>query len=337
MDSKFKLKSAKLSLLSSEESSLLKNILDAVCLGGKDRDRHIKLLSTYPLRLVYALAENSAELNSIMDSDIFLNGCWARQLKFLGYPYHEIVSFDKADKLTLFSQLKGAFLMSEFNNNPDLENPEAMVILNKACDIGMFSALVKRLKFYSNMLAKESSSAVTQKDIKTCMEFILKDVQKLSNLYWTIGCIDSALILFNVVNCYYAMQGHKQSVEQFFMAPKFSWLDEYDHESPYPITVLKVAIENLYIAQLLCQVTPSKRIIDEISHGKGLFSSLEQSFSSFEELQSMVVRKLTALHVPLIESFCRNAFIHAVKTINQYYPELELPHELPERSLTVKS
>jgi len=96
------------------------------------------------------------------------------------------------------------------------------------------------------------------------------------------------------------------------------------------LMVLKAAVENIYIARLLADYPPSKEISDQITHGNGLLAGLEESFASPEELQGFVIKNLNNLHVPLVESFCRNAYEHSVNIINKNYPDLELPEELPQ-------
>ncbi|VVC75411.1 hypothetical protein AQUSIP_07010 [Aquicella siphonis] len=331
---------AALSSLNSNEEKILNIILDILHAGNDkaaDKEKIIKILATYPLRLLYALSERSPEINELLESNDYLNSCWSSMLKKLGYPSIPIVSFDQTRKISLFSQLKGAFLLSELNKHPDLKNPNSFAILNKACEIGMFHALVRRLNYISELIVKRSGNKNNHDEIDTYIQFILRDVNKLSNLYWAIGCIDAALILFNIVNYYFEASNYKLSIERFFMLAKtnhFSWMTQYDDKNaPYPILILEAAVENLYIARLLSDFPQSNAISDQISHGKGLIADFEEHFANPGELQSLVVKKLNMLNIPLVESFCRNAFQHSIKTVNARYPEFELPQDLSQLNL----
>lgn len=103
---------AALSSLNSNEEKILNIILDILHAGNDkaaDKEKIIKILATYPLRLLYALSERSPEINELLESNDYLNSCWSSMLKKLGYPSIPIVSFDQTRKISLFSQLKGAF------------------------------------------------------------------------------------------------------------------------------------------------------------------------------------------------------------------------------------
>lgn len=148
----------------------------------------------------------------------------------------------------------------------------------------MFHALVRRLNYISELIVKRSGNKNNHDEIDTYIQFILRDVNKLSNLYWAIGCIDAALILFNIVNYYFEASNYKLSIERFFMLAKtnhFSWMTQYDDKNaPYPILILEAAVENLYIARLLSDFPQSNAISDQISHGKGLIADFEEHFAN---------------------------------------------------------
>lgn len=296
-----------------------------------EMEKVVNSLSHYPLKLLYALSERSPEINALLETNDYLNTCWSAMLAQLEYPSIPIESFDGQKKISLFSQLKGAFLLSELNKYPDLRNPNALAMLNKACEIGMFHALIQRLNYFTGIIMQSDGIKRDQEELDTYIQYILNDVHRLSNLYWAIGCIDSALILFNVVNYYFEKSDYKIFIERFFATAKtmhFSWMTAYtDKNTPYPIRILEAAVENLYIARLLTDYPQSKEISDQITHGRGLLAGHEEHFTNSDELQKLVMKELNMLQLPLVESFCRRAYQQAAKIINDQYPDMELPSE----------
>ena len=155
---------------------------------------------------------------------------------------------------------------------------------------------------------------------------------QLSNLYWSIGCMDSAIILFDIVDYLFKLKNNQTYINHFFMfgnINQFSWIKKYDDiNCPYPIALLETAIENLYIARQLADFQQSMDIANQITQGKGLFTGFEGRFNSYEDLHKLVKKKLNSLNVPLADSFCRKAFEHSEKLISQYFPDYVAPHEL---------
>lgn len=329
-----------LTYLNSDEEKIFQQILVNLHPANSEaKTKMIETLSTYPLRLLYAFSEKSPKINELLETDSSLNESWAYRLENMEYPYHRIQAFNKKSGISLFSQMKGAHLLDILDKNPDgLHRPDLFAILAKACDLGMYQALIMRLNFYSAKLLDKDERKKNPDTMDNYAQLMLMDVDKLNNLYWAIGCIDSSLILFNIINYYFELPNYKPHINQFFMFGKnnqssdqFSWMNKYDdNRRPYPIAILEVAVENLYLARLLAEFPESKKISDQISHGEGLLVSLGESFSSYQELENRIKEELTSLHVPLIETFCRQAYKHAVKTIHKQYPDYVMPEE-PEQ------
>lgn len=331
---------AELSSLQPNEEIILSTILNIINTGDDravDKEKVIQVLANYPLRLLYALSERSPEINELLESNDVLNLHWSSLLQKLEYPSIIITSFDKTKEISLFAQLKGAFLLSELNKNPDLNHSTSFAILNKACQIGMFNAMIKRLNFTCDLIMQKNKTKKDSDTMDTYVEFILKDVQSLSNLYWAIGCIDASLILFNIVQYYFETSSQKYYIDQFFMPAKsgnFSWISKYDDKNnPYPILILEKAVESLYVARLLANFPQSQLITEQITHGKGLLAGYEDSFKTPDELQNLITKKLNMLQVPLVETFCNTAFQHSIQLINEYYPDVELPQDLSQLSM----
>jgi len=337
--------------LSSEDKETLDKILEI--LHGQDdieKAEMIETLGDYPFKDLYAFSENSPEVHSLLEKNEYLNTCWAKRLKKINQPSCRISPFDKNEEMevSIFSQLKGVVLMKQLDTyienekekgkEPDLSHPDIFPILNKACDLGIFKALVLRLGHYTKLINKSGRNKEDSDAITTYIEYQFHDVHKLSNLYWALGCIDSSLVLFN--NAKYYFKSFKDNIDSFFstaMTSQFSWLTKYDDKHrPYPIAILELAVENIYIARLLSEFPESKQITDEIMHDKGLLAGFEKIFSNVDELQKYVMKKLEDLDIKLVESFCRNAYKHSIQTIHEHHPDYELPEELPQDWLRVK-
>lgn len=319
--------------LSDKETRALNAIIKILTAEPNDqnaKDVIVQTLTTYPLRLLYAFSFNSEILNELLETDPILNRKWATFLKTLHYPYHEISSCDGTLKISLFTQLKGAYLLSELAKHSNLADRAAFPIMNKACELGIYHALIKRLNFFCDMLT--NSDGKNPEMLNTYLQFILKDVATLSNLYWTMGNIDVTLILFNTVNKMFAIDAQKNSIDRFFFSAKtnhFSWLQKYDvSDKPYPIMLLEVAVENLYLARLLHDMPASQRITAELSRANNAFEGFEGEFSDFADLQHLAMKKMHALHVPLVATFCQVAFDHATARINELFPDHVISAEI---------
>jgi len=323
-----------LTKLKENEQKILHTMLEVFHANTTEgNDMIIEYLQTYPLSLIFKLSEHSKELADFMESNDELNAYWASLLQDLEYPNHQITSFDGKLTLSLFVQLKGAFLLSEFQKQLELKHASAEVFLKRACDIGMFHALARRINDQIENMKAEKPTKLDNDRVDTLMHFLLQDIKKLCNLYWSIGCIDSAFTLFNVIDFLMNMPAQKKLTDQFlkiFTDTKASWQTEFnDKNLPFAITAIEEALENLYMAKLLSELPQSKLITDQLSQGRGLLANLEKQFKSPQEVQLFVKNKLEALHIPLADSFCMNAFNHVKQSIKQFHPEYKLPAELP--------
>jgi hypothetical protein len=307
-----------LSVLSDQEEKILAAILNKLKSGSvKDSERAqvIQYIADYPVDLLYKLSVKNSSVNDLLESNEYLNKAWASMLKDLGYPYHPITSVDGKVTLSLFQQLKGAYLLSEFQKNPDFRNFNSASILNKACEIGMFQALILRLNNLSESIARNNGDKADPDRIDTNIRQILQDAQKLSNLYWSIGSLNAAQNLFKVTNYFFKKEEHTSTIERFFLpakANKFSWSGKYnDKDSPYALEALKCAMELLHSAEILFEFPESKKITEEVTGGKGIFYGHEDTFSNALELRKLVMKKLDELQIPLPTTFSEEALNQA--------------------------
>lgn len=316
-----------LSCLSSDEEKLKSDLINVLTKEKPESQvykRTLECLGRYPARVLFVLSANSPEIYHVLDNDASLASAWSVRLKKLKLPEQAIHSFDQMKIVTPFTQIIGDYLMHLYEKHEEM-SPLALTILDKACQLGIYSALIKRMNLFSEKLRRTKPDNSNDTEMRSLTNTILDDAAAISNLYWSIGGIDSALILFAVANRYFDIEPQKLLVERFFMPAsrnKFSWLSMYDADScPYPVVLIEAAIENLYFAQLVVAFPESVKAVDGISHGKGMLAGFESHFQNRDELQKHVFTLLDNLHFPLIESFCRNAYGHAVKKIQSRYPE----------------
>ncbi len=139
--------------LSAEDSMLKNGILKLLQSGYElEKKREFHKIPQFNPKLLFALAEDSAEINHLFETDPELQKEWARILKDdIKLSGAQVTSFDKKVTVSLFSQIKGAYLVSLLENQ-NINNPNALELLNKACELGMGSALNIRMNYFINKL-----------------------------------------------------------------------------------------------------------------------------------------------------------------------------------------
>lgn len=324
-----RVKFEELKLLSTNESKVLSTLLERLAAAKDDQeeiDKVLRYLTTYPLKLVYALSENSELLNKLCNENAMLTKSWCILLQRLNYPAQTITSIDSKTVITPFATLKGAYLMSEIQKNPDLNQPNTFAMLGKACELGLYHALIMRLNFYADKL-KQQKGKLDPETTDLYIQFILKDAEKLSQCYWSPGCLNAALTLFDIINYTFSDERYRPIIERFFMPSrinKFSWLTQYDDRNcPFPVRLLEAAIEMLYLTSMLADFSESKLLIDQITSNQGLLATLGSNMTTPDDVQRLIISKLDSLSVPLTESFCRASFQHALSTVNKHYPDYQ--------------
>lgn len=296
--------------MSQEGRIVLENTLNIFEECGISSDKmceQITLLGSLNLWTLYILSENSQFIHAILDNNSHLNTVWKKLLKKGGFPDCEFVSRDKKIKVTLFSQIKGAVLLTAFDKYENKYDQPALEVLNKACDLGIYSALIECLNFYCDYIKEHINNRSDRETVDTYVQFIIRDTTKLCNLYGAMAHVDSAFVLFNVAGYYLKQNEHKQHVSHFFnpAANKFSWQDKYHAEDcPRPVVLFGAAIENLYMAELLASDPLSINACEQLLHSRDALAGFEGSYAGAKALEKTIKDKLTKLGIPLVDAFC---------------------------------
>lgn len=259
-----------------------------------------------------ALAETNPAINHYLDTEPRLNAQWQSLLKDLDFPDFELLSLDQRKNVSPFTQLKGVVLLEELKKLGDtsqdstldrLSNPNSMTILNRACELGMHDALIKRMKLNIHLLKKD-------KDPQSCIEKIVKDAELDMNIYWTYGCVYAGLELFALANYLHSKASVKLNNERFFQfgTHNFSWIDQYNNNKNIPafIIIVEIAVEYFFLAMELSKHSMSQKIESVMSRSLGVFLELGK-YKEIAEVEKDLMKKLDEFNIPLKESFCAKA------------------------------
>lgn len=337
MSSSTQTKLPDMTTLSEGEEEALKSIeetFDNPNSTAEEKQKILKWVSTYPVRLLYAFSKKSQKINDLFETNPYLNERWSLILKQLGYTCNNITSFDKTKKVSLFTQLKAVALLRELNKHPDLNSYNSFVLLNEASQLGLFDALMMRLKYYDKKLFEMDFNKADVDAIDRQLDMVLHDANMLSNLYWSVGSLDAGITLLNVTDYFLSSKKYKEMTEQFLGTSnpnQFSWLTKYnDKHAPYPILILETAVESIYKGFLIANTPQSKKITDQVAPGNDLLYVFGEGVRTPAEVQQYIVDNLKAMDIPQIDSFCAIAFERALKKVSQHYHDIELPKNLEE-------
>jgi hypothetical protein len=236
----------------------------------------------------------------------YLNSVWVKHLQKLEYPHCEFISSDKMMSVSRFAQLKGAVLLSAYAEYKDQYSQPALEILNKACELGLYSALIQRLEFYNKFIATHINDDKYQETIDSYVQYMLRDILTLTRLYGSMAHIDSAFILFKLASTFLQREEQKLNMNYFFMSSatnKFSWITMYNtKEVPLPVTLLSASLEHLFKAELLENDPISKRASQHILRSDNLLSGFDDTISDPVQLKAQVKQKLNQIGIPLVDS-----------------------------------
>jgi hypothetical protein len=294
----------------------------------EQKDQIIQWILAFPIKTVYALSRNSQKFKDLCEQNDFLMDSWISILQRKQYLHAIGRSFDKTEKASVFNQLKGAVLVSEMRKSSNLN----LSLLNEGCQLEMYDALMMRLNVYDKKLADIDLNKTHFDEIETLLRSIFIDANTVSNLYWSVGFLNSGIILLNIVDCLFASKDIQSLVKIFLLPAKtssFSWFSKYeDKQRPFPITVLETALENIYTGLLIANMPQSKAISNQLVSVNKIFSIIGEDINSFDDVQQYLIESLKSLDIPLVESFCENAFNHSIKAIIKLYPDCDLPDSL---------
>jgi hypothetical protein len=135
-------------------------------------------------------------------SEIFRNYCdsfrhptlWQDYLKLRGFHGSDLPTLHGGDPSTNLEQYIGHFLFSQWNNSQNKANE--MALLDKACKLKIFPALVARCDYHLEIL-KNNPNKVDELEGK-----ILEDIAAIQDQYWAPGYMYSFSVFMNLAQLY---------------------------------------------------------------------------------------------------------------------------------------
>lgn len=319
----------KLTTLNAGENSVLEDIKEDIAEQTNDNiDEYIKQYQTRPAQLiafVFRLSQNDKMVDEHFNKDPHLNEAWVQLLsQYKGYPAFEMRSLDNKESISIFSRLKGAYLIAQ---DPEFND---IGLLTECCRLGMYQALVTRLTRTKDFI--EEKAAEQKTDISTYInqmitKIILPDVTKVGNLYWSIGFINAANALFNLAKYCFTHPSAKVANELFQQRLKKNrWTEEYKKDDcpPY-VTFLKVAMESFYKAMELKDHEISKKITACIYPEHGLLTGFHDQIKNAEDAENYFKNFISSLGIEPPGPFCEQAKANAKKEVEILLSRTENP------------
>jgi hypothetical protein len=313
--------------LGQEETLILKIMVDDN--SEKTKQHLVSIIPDFTYERIYKLAENNADFNLLCETHPGLDRFWEAELKKEKHPSEVIESMDnkQTPPCSRFSRIKAAFLLTRLG---DIEKMDVsgFALLHKACDYGLYKALVQRLTLFAR---KINNSDPEDNNVKSAIIYAKKDAVTLSNLYWSVGMVNAGNALLNVANNCYQLKIQQPAIKTFQDNVKnnfnqWRWSEKYNDKSlPDYVQVLHLAFKSFYKAKLLADFPMSKELIKEIYPEKGLLTETE--FTDWKEAEKYMVEFATSLEVPIPESFCTQALRQAEREVE----EIQATHEVAHR------
>ncbi len=238
------------------------------------------VVADYLLKLPYdvliAICNHSSQLNYFMHSDPRMLSVIAKKLKESNYINVPIQSMDGKERHEVFDHYLAA-LMTQFYlaNLPTIRRSIKakqfyLTMLDKACELGLYNALVIRCKQTMRKAVVPDLSIVVRQEI---IQSLTADIRRLTNLYWNIGYLQAGSL--------------RQGLGNYFVGGE----EKNEAARNDGIALHDEAAKDFLCAFLLRQHTPSISIMNALTQGKGLASlSCEEDlhFETWEEFQSMI-------------------------------------------------
>lgn len=262
--------------------------------SSEEKEKLARAFKENDIFLLWKFAENDEKINTFLDTHSDLQLQWKKHLTEIDYYAEEMPS------LSYFSRLKGLCYLQK---DKDTEYKHT-VILDKACELGMYEALVTRLKRADTDIR---TAAKDGKKIESVLRRTHQDAFQVSNLYGALGCINASNILISIAQYFFQSSDDKIENERFQQRNNISWLAEYDNDQSLPryIKILKIAVDLFYKAKIQFEkdLNNSKKIIASFQPGGDLFAGLEK-FNDGSGGEKYLKALLADLKVPLPDSFC---------------------------------
>jgi hypothetical protein len=171
--------------------------LNEALINGEDSyekkdDKFVTELQKAPEKIVFKLYDTS---------DIFRDYCerhpvlWQDYLKSRGYHGSELPALNGGEPVTNLKQYIGQFLFSQWDSSKNKANE--MALLDKACEMKVFPALVARCHYYLENLQTNPAK------IEELEGKILQDITTIQHQYWAPGYMYSFSVFMNLAQLHH--------------------------------------------------------------------------------------------------------------------------------------
>ncbi len=236
----------------------------------------VNYLMKLPYDILINICNQSSQLNDFMHSASIMLSVIAKKLKSLNYIYVPIQSMDGKEQHDVFDHYLAALItQSYFINLPAARRSVkakqfCSTMLDKACELGLYNALIIRCKQTIKKATIPGLSLVARQEIAS---FLTVDIRRLAHLYWSMGYLQAGSLW--------------QEIGNYFVKEE----NRNEEEKNYGVALHDEAVKYFLCASLLRQHPLSRNILNALTQGRGVSSlSCEEGlyFETWEDFQSMI-------------------------------------------------
>jgi hypothetical protein len=206
----------------------------------------------------YRLTTLSTEIQEYCSTQSTFDFIWQEKLISNKCPSIVIHSKDAKEHLSPYDLFIGLSFYQSFLtlNVRDVKRVEA---LNKACDVGLYAALIVRIKTHVSVIKNQGLQPKGEEEFNK----LLNDTKRLSNLYWRLGYLQAAYTFRDISNHFYDLHLALIDTDAELILQKAQLFGQ-------------LAVHHFLCASFLVEHPTSKEIWQNIPDGKMIDSSIEQ-------------------------------------------------------------
>ncbi len=212
----------------------------------------ISPIQFYRLTLILPAIHTYCSTSSVFDAT------WQTILANNQCPSLPIQSMDQKEHIKLYDLIIAlAFYQTFLSMNA--RDPKRIEVLNKACDLGLYSALIVRIKTHISIIKNQG----TQPKGEEALKKLMIDTKRLSNLYWRLGYLQSAYFFRDISNHFYDLHLTMIDTDAEVILEKAQYFS-------------LIAVHNFLCAGFLIENAASNQIWQNIPDGKIIDSQVLQ-------------------------------------------------------------
>jgi hypothetical protein len=257
--------------LTHEESKHIKHLESLIESADKSKltEALTVLAKSSPME-IYRLTKSSPRLDLFCQSNTRLHNAWAKFLKAKNYVSTTVISMDYKETHDVYDLYRGVALYSAFKKSRRGE-PHRLEAIDKACELGSFDGIVTRCEI--NLKAAMSSKQSDKSE--EAIENLLRDIDRLTNLYWGAGYAKAAFLLLDLTAFFASKYKANKNSDQTEMV---------DQSLNNAKSFRENTIKNFICAAKLEDNTYSNLLLASITQGEGVvYSSGKNKFNSWFE------------------------------------------------------